>query len=251
MFERIFLLRLMLSVAIGFLTGCAPAVVGQAQPAPPPSQCSATAGNAYGWGTPSFREDFDSTGALTSWHVYDGPGHDGNGRRTPAAVTVADGTLSITGDAAGNSGGMGWAHGQRYGRWEVCARSPQAAPNYHSVALLWPDAEDWPVGGEIDFMEAISPNRQTVEGWLHFGEQDNRIGGEVAVDATAWHAWAVEWLPNEITFFIDGRPWWRTTDVNAFPPRPMHLCLQMDNFGGDISAGGVLQTDWVSQYAVQ
>ena len=31
------------------------------------------------------------------WNVYDGPGHAGNGRRDPGAVSVDDGVLTITG----------------------------------------------------------------------------------------------------------------------------------------------------------
>jgi licheninase len=118
------------------------------------------------------------------------------------------------------------------------------------VLLLWPDAEDWPVGGEIDFMEAIDPTRQSVEGWLHYGPDDRRDGGHVTLDATAWHAWALEWTPRRITAFVDGRPWWTTDNTTTFPPRSLHLCMQVDNFGGDIAAGGQQQVDWVRQYSL-
>ena len=32
------------------------------------------------------------------------------------------------------------------------------------------------------------------------------------------------------------------------PHGPMHLCIQLDNFGGDISDGGQEIVDWVRQY---
>jgi licheninase len=175
-------------------------------------------------------------------------GHAGNGRRTPDAIATGDGMVTITGNSSGDSGGMGWKSGQRYGRWEVCARSAGSSPGYHSVLLLWPDAEDWPLGGEVDFMEAVDASRQAVEGWVHYGHDDRRDGGTVVVDATQWHAWAVEWTPSRITMFVDGVPWWSTTATATFPPRAMHLCLQVDNFGGDVSAGGQQQVDWVRQY---
>lgn len=219
-----------------------PAVIAKAEPG---GSCGTTAAASNNWGSPNVTSDFSS---LAGWHVYDGQGHAGNGRRTPAAVSVSDGILTITGDAAGNSGGMGSNSGQRYGRWEVCARSSAGAETYHPVLLLWPDAEDWPVGGEIDFMEITDPARQYVEGWLHYGPDDRREGGGVVVDATQWHSWAVEWTPDRIVYYVDGRPWWSTTNTAHFPPRSMHLCIQLDNFGGDTSQGGQLMVDWARQY---
>jgi licheninase len=178
-------------------------------------------------------------------------GHAGNGRRTPDAVKVSDGELTITGDDAGNSGGMALkGPGQMFGRWEVCAKSTPAAPAYHSVLLLWPDAEDWPVGGEVDFMEIADPTRQTVSAAVHFGPDDQRREQFMQIDATQWHSWAVEWTPDRIATYVDGVQWWETTDTAHFPPRPMHLCLQLDNFGGDTRGGGHQIVDWVRQYVL-
>ena len=238
---------LVAALASTLLASCG--IPGPVSAAPPEeaARCTTTAAAVNGWGTPNRQDDFNDP-RLPGWHLYDGPGHDGNGRRTPAAVSVTEGTLTITGAPNGDSGGMGWDSGQMYGRWEVCARSPQAAPGYHSVLLLWPDAEDWPIGGEVDFMEAIDPTRQSVEGWLHYGAEDHRVGGAVNVDATQWHSWAVEWTPKMITMYLNGNPWWTTTDIATFPPRALHLCLQVDNFGGDIAAGGQQLVDWVRQY---
>lgn len=232
------------------VSGCGGfATVSAGTPEAPP-QCTATAADTYGWGNTVRQDDFNDPSSLTNWHLYDGLGHAGNGRRTPETITVNDGTLDITGDALGNSGGMGWNSGQMFGRWEVCAKSPVSAPGYHSLLLLWPDAEDWPVGGEIDFMETVDPARQQVGAWLHYGRDDARVGGTVGVDATQWHAWAVQWMPNSITMYLDGKPWRTMTDPATFPPGPLHLCMQVDNFGGDISAGGRQMVDWVRQYSL-
>jgi hypothetical protein len=234
-----------LVACLAAVQSCAcPTVTAQAEPG---GSCGTTAAASNNWGSPNLTSDFSS---LDGWNVYDGQGHAGNGRRTPAAVSVSDGILTITGDAAGNSGGMGRDSGQHYGRWEVCARSSAGAETYHPVLLLWPDAEDWPVGGELDFMEITDPARQYVEGWLHYGADDRREGGGVVIDATQWHNWAVEWTPDRIVYYVDGRPWWSTTNTARFPPRSMHLCIQLDNFGGDTSQGGQLMVDWVRQYPV-
>jgi hypothetical protein len=213
-------------------------------------RCPVTAADTQNWGAANRADDFGDQSSLAGWNLYDGPGHNGNGRRTPSAISVGDGTLTITGDAQGNSAGIAWNPGQMYGRWEVCARSPQAAPGYHSVLLLWPDAEDWPSGGEVDFMESTDPARQNVEGWLHYGPNDDREFSEVPIDATQWRSWAVEWTPQRLAMFVDGALWWQSTNTANLPPRPMHLCIQLDNFGGDLRDGGQLQVDWARQYAV-
>lgn len=218
--------------------------------ADPGSQCSNTAAATLNWGTPNRADDFTDPSSLDGWGLYDGPGHAGNGRRTPSAISVADGHLTITGDAHGDSGGMAWNPGQLYGRWEACAKSTVAAEGYHSLLLLWPDAEDWPVGGEVDFMEVTDPTRQSVEGWLHYGPHDGKIHHELRIDATQWHSWAVEWTPQHIAAYVDGNMWWEITNPALLPPRPMHLCIQLDNFGGDIGEGGQMSVDWVRQYSV-
>ena len=240
--------QLLAVIALLMVTSCAPEPAVNAAPPSSPGSCPNTAAALHDWGTPNRQDNFDDP-SLEGWHVYDGPGHAGNGRRTPDAISVADGVLSITGDARGRSGGMGWDSGQKFGRWEACVKSPPSAPGYHSVVLLWPDAEDWPVGGEIDFMEAIQPSRQVVEGWLHYGQDDRRDGGGVAIDASQWHAWAVEWTPRDVSMYVDGVQWWTTTNTATFPPRSLHLCLQVDDFGGDIAAGGHQLVDWVRQYS--
>lgn len=212
--------------------------------------CPTTAASTLGWGRPDRSAEFTDPAELDAWGVYDGPGHAGNGRRTPDAVSVADGLLTITGTPDGDSGGMAWAGGRKFGRWEACVRSPKAAPDYHSVLLLWPDAENWPVGGEVDFMEIGDPERQNVEMFLHYGADNRQEQGSVDIDATQWHAWAVEWTPQRITAYVDGRKWFETAETGHFPPGPMHMTVQLDNFGGDLAAGGTQIVDWARQYPV-
>jgi hypothetical protein len=215
-------------------------------------KCPNTAAAVHDWGPPNRADAFLDASSLNQWWLYDSVGHAGNGRRTPDAITVANGELTIAGDDLGNSGGMALkGPGQMYGRWEVCAESPPAAAAYHSVLLLWPDAEDWPVGGEVDFMEIADPLRQTVSAALHFGPDDRRQESFFRKDATQWHSWAVEWTPDRIATYVDGVQWWETTDTAHFPPRKMHLCLQLDNFGGDPRGGGQQTVDWVRQYPLR
>jgi len=214
-----------------------------------PTTTTTTAAATLGWGTPVRADEFDA--GTAQWSVYDGPGHGGNGRRSPAAVNVRDGVLTITGGSSGTTAGMSWGHGRRYGRWEARVRAPAADPSYHAVLLLWPDAENGPEGGEIDFMEIADPARQKADVFLHHGPDDEQEHGQVQVDATRWHNWAVEWTPTSVTTFLDGRKWYGTTDRAVQPRGPMHLCIQLDWFprGGTVQQS-TMQVDWVREYGV-
>ncbi|MEE4022079.1 glycoside hydrolase family 16 protein [Gordonia sp. PKS22-38] len=214
-------------------------------------KCAASAADTHGWGSPARSDQFTGAASLNDWHLYDGPGHDGNGRRTPDAVSVSGGDLVIRSDLRGNSGGLTprWS-GQKYGRWEICARSTMAAFAWHPVALLWPVAEDWPVGGEIDFMEISDPWRQRVEYNLHYGAANHVEQHVTRVNATRWHSWAVEWTPQRIAVYRDGVQWAVSTDTGRLPPRPMRLALQLDYFGGPTFPTGAMFVDWVNVYGL-
>ena len=238
---------------IVILTMIATACTGWAGPANSNGNCPVTSADLHGWGAPSRSADFTDSSSLAAWNLYNGPGHAGNGRRTPSAVSVANGLLTITGDAKGNSEGMAWLPGQTYGRWEACVKSPPASPNYHSLLLLWPDSENWPSDGEIDFMEILDPERQEVTASvLHFWPEDppplddHNDHFTTSIDATKWHSWAVEWTATQVAGYVDGRQWFEVT--THVPQGPMHLCIQLDNLGGDISDGGQEIVGWVRQY---
>jgi hypothetical protein len=119
------------------------------------------------------------------------------------------------------------------------------------VLLLWPDAENGPEGGEIDFVEIGDPARQKVDVFLHHGPDDEQEHGQVQVDATRWHNWAVEWTPTSVSTFLDGRKWYGTAGGAVQPPGPMHLCIQLDWFprGGTVQRS-TTQVEWVREYGV-
>lgn len=242
------------TVRTGQDTGSAPASSSGGSPSGQDSSVQdrgASAGARFGWGVPDKVDDFTDPG-LDGWNLYDGPGHAGNGVRSPEAVSVADGVLTINGTGDGTTGGMAWGDPQKYGRWEVRMRAPQGSPAYNALALLWPSAENFPVGGEIDFAEIMNPARDTVELFLHYGADNSQVHGEVQVDATQWHNYAVEWTPEGVTAFLDGREWWKTTDTSILPPGPMHLTLQLDWFPDGKADGGTgkVEYDWVKQWGL-
>jgi licheninase len=215
-----------------------------------------SAGEVLDWGEPAHVETFD--GPLgPQWQLYDGEGHVGNGIRTPDAITTDGGILRITGDSEGTTGGMAWDVGQKYGRWEGRVRAPASDETYNALLLLWPDAEDWPEGGEYDFMEMTDPSRQRTKIFLHYSEDDLKVEGDVTADGTQWHNWAMEWTPECITAYLDGTEWFRNCEPEVQAPRPMHLAIQLDWFPdqedpSDTEDGvqeSSMEVDWVKQYA--
>jgi hypothetical protein len=97
---------------------------------PPPVVDDGTAATKFGWGSPlPLSDEFEYSGApdSTKWSVYNGPGHDGNGTRSPAQVAVTGGKMVLSG-AAGSAASAGLENKvrQQYGRWEVRMRTAQA-----------------------------------------------------------------------------------------------------------------------------
>ncbi len=141
----------------------------------PPGSTSTWAPNPV-WGTPVYADSFNgNTLDPNRWTIYDSP-QVPLMPRSPANVSVANGTLRLTGwiDAAGRdvSGGVASRINLRYGRWEARIRVERGS-GYSAVVLLWPQSEKWPVDGEIDVIEVPDPQRQVGSNFLHFGS-DNR-----------------------------------------------------------------------------
>jgi beta-glucanase (GH16 family) len=239
-----------LGVATALFLLTAGAVV---QPQPPvpadPSECAQTAAERHGWGEPTRRSDFQD-GLPPDWHPYGPePGHAKNGIRTPEAITVADGAVTITATQDGTTGAMSWHPGQKYGRWEACVRSERGHGGLNALLLLWPVAEDFPVGGEIDWMEILDDARQETSFFLQYRPDNDQTYGSVQNDSTEWSAYALEWTPEKITAFVNGEEWHSTTETDTFPPRPMNMTMQLDYFG-DAGGGTSMHMDWASQWAL-
>ena len=196
-------------------------------------------------------DTFDDTELSDPWGAYDGPGHDSNGIRSPGAIKVADGILTIDGTPDGTTGSLTRANEQLYGRWEALARYTSGTPAYHCVLLLWPDAEDWPVGGEVYYSEVSDGARQELEFFLHYGENNSQEHAKTTIDMTTWRNYAVEWTPDHVVGCVDGQEFFRSENPEANPPRPMHATIQPDWLpDGNEEGPGKMEVDWIRQYRI-
>lgn len=195
--------------------------------------------------TPAGGDEF-TTGLSPAWTVYD------DGNRSPDAVSVEDGVLVVRGDAAGRSGGVAWAEGSRFGRWEMRARFPQGDARYHPTLLLWPTDVPWPAGGEIDFAETASGSG-TVSFFLHHGADNAQLYTDRPLDITQWHDYAVEWTEDRVTGYLDGQKWFESTNPATLPPGRMRAAVQLDWFPDDAASTGPaapteMHVDYVRMY---
>lgn len=182
------------------------------------------------------------------WWVYDGPGNEGNGVRSPSQVTEAHGAVTITCTTAGRCGGMMAKTAQKYGTWAARVKMSPASANVHPVLLLWPKDDVWPSHGEIDYMEVTDPSRHTAEGFLHFGAKNAQNHGQVKVDLTQWHVFSVTWTPTSIAYYVDGHRWLEDMSRSHQPPVAMNPTIQLDDAGGPITQGGTMTVDWLRIY---
>jgi beta-glucanase (GH16 family) len=203
-------------------------------------------------------DEFDGLGLdQARWQPYAGPARGGEESRSPQRLTVAGGALTVTGQGT-ESGGMAWKTDQTYGRWEARVRVEPGA-GYRPALLLWPAAEDWPAGGELDFLDIPKPDRSETSFVVHYGPDNQRDGATASGDFTGWHNYAVEWMPDHIAGFVDGQQVFRTDDPAKIPTRPMHLAIQQDvgpspdgwipPMDASTPAQVRMQVDWVRIYA--
>ncbi|MEU3731547.1 chondroitinase-B domain-containing protein [Streptomyces sp. NPDC033538] len=237
---------------------------------------STEAAKRYGWGTPlPISDEFDYTGAVDpdKWAVPTGEvggtkgcweGHDGNGRRCAKNSTVADGMLTMRGEANGDTGWLRQERDAQYGRWEIRSRSRNTGSDgelYHVLHLIWPTAGNRLENGEYDWVENSDPESQCLGAFLHYPKSpsDKKEHREVcSVDMTQWHNFAFEWTPDALVGYVDGVEWFRESggadadrgDIQTMPSG--HLNIQLDNFTGDSGLRpAVLEVDWVRTYDIK
>lgn len=219
-------------------------------PTPPPTEPSPEpgggneAGTLFNWGTPVVVDNFDN---LNNWNAYTSPGH-AHGNRSPEQASIEDGKLVIRGEPGGKTAGLAHTHGQYLGRWEARMKAAGEQSCWRPVLLLWPDAEDFPVGGEIDYAERIE-TWDKVSFVLHYGANNSQERNDLAIDYMQYHNFAVEWTADSVTGWVDGREFFKSTNKAAIPPRSMHATAQLDQ---SPSCNGTTQmiVDWMKVYTL-
>lgn len=224
-------------------------------------------------------EEFDYEGRLdsTKWTYLIGNGHEygipgwGNGELQYYTdsldnVFVHDGILTIKASTEGMNG-YGYTSGRivtkdnadfTYGIFEICAMMPTGLGTWPAIWMLPTDNVygGWPYSGEIDIMEAVGFETDTVHWNIHTKAHnwgDNRsVGDHDTIEniATEFHRYGVKWLEDRIMFYVDGVHKFTYTpenlnDSNYWPfDQDFHLLLNIAVGGAWGGIQGIQTGDW-------
>lgn len=147
---------------------------------------------------------------------------------------------------------------QQYGWFEIRAKFPKGKGFWPAFWLL-PPTKDWPP--EIDVLEILGHETDRVymtNHWRtadgkHEGKGDSYKGPDFAAD---YHTFAIDWEPDSITWYVDGKERYRTTE--HIPAEPMYLLANLA-VGGDWPGmpdattvfPGVMEIDYIRVYKRQ
>lgn len=135
-----------------------------------------------------------------------------------------------------------------YGRVEIKAKLPKGRGSWPAGWMLGAniDTVGWPQCGEIDIMEHVGYDPDTIVGSIHTDtynhvkhtQKTKRIF--IKNPATEFHLYACEWTTNKMVFFLDGKPYFTVknehkTDKEWPFDKPQFMLLNIaigGNWGG-------------------
>ena len=133
----------------------------------------------------------------------------------------------------------------KYGRIEVKAMLPKGKGTWPAIWMLSTNWEygGWPESGEIDIMENVGYEPDSVFGTVHTKSYNHVIHTQRSQGlsypdlSSAFHVYAVEWTADMISFFVDDKKYMEFknehTGSSAWPfDKEFHLLLNVAVGGG-------------------
>lgn len=143
----------------------------------------------------------------------------------------------------------------QYGYFE-CRAKATAAPGSH-VSLWMIGYEDTPdKSGEICMFEVfgqeVAAGSATVRYGIHpWGDaqlSEAFYHHELAIDATRFHVYALEWRPNEVAFYVDNAPIGRLAQSPAYPMQIMLSIFERPGTDARMAYPNEFVVDYVRGY---
>jgi licheninase len=223
------------------------------------SPAATAAPAAINWGKPWFTDNFNGTKVNQKWWwIYNSP--TASTPRTVQSVQEKDGSLRLIAHTQHPygyvGGGVSFNDPQTYGRWVFRFRADAGAGSGPGL-LMWPKGA-WPNDGEVDIIGNLPKNRTGGDIYLIMGSVSNHKDFRLpkSVNFTKWHTMAFDWLPDHMTFWLDGKALWTVKKASGFiPTTPFRLAIQMDagcdgacHIDKTTPANTVMYVDWVQIY---
>ncbi len=118
-------------------------------------------------------------------------------------IKTGDGHITLHTDSGVMQKPWGKHAGFGYGYYEVTAK--MSADVQGPAVVLWPGDDKWP-GREIDIVEVINGKPYGTVHWrTHDGKDAYKTVTFHGVDETKVHKYGVEWTPEKIEWFVDGK----------------------------------------------
>lgn len=150
--------------------------------------------------------------------------HDGNGnlvitarRENPAGYGCWYGSCQYTSARLKTQGRFT----QAYGRFEARLRIPRGQGLWPAFWMLGDNigSVGWPTSGEIDVMENVGFEPNTVHGTIHGpgysgGEGIGAGFSSASPFADGFHTFTVDWAPDSLTWYVDGVQYQRRTPAD-------------------------------------
>lgn len=138
-------------------------------------------------------------------------------------------------------------HTWRYGRFDIRARLPEGQGLWPAFWMLpmFSNYGGWPHGGEIDIMELLGHEPDTVHGTLHYSDADGHVFSgtsytlEEGTFSEDFHVFSLIWEEDQIQWFVDGELYqtqteWQTRNAEFPAPFDQELYLMINlAVGGD------------------
>ena len=140
-----------------------------------------------------------------------------------------------------------------YGRIEVKAKLPTGVGMWPAIWMLGSNRDQlsWPACGEIDIMENVGYDPDTIHANIHTKAYNHTIGTnkgsriKVQSPYKDFHVYAVEWFKDHLDFYVDGQKYFSFENDGAgnnetWPfDKPQYLIL-------NVAVGG----DWGGKYGI-
>lgn len=129
----------------------------------------------------------------------------------------------------------------QYGKVDISAQLPSGVGTWPALWMLGSNINtvSWPACGEIDIMEQVGRQLNTIYGTLHYPGNDPGSTTVISNASTAFHKYTLEWSSTLITIMVDDVPYFTFPNTNSLPFNQNFFMIfniaMGGNFGGAVA----------------